>query len=118
MGDRGLSDGAVIALGHLYAKSGHFMGAYRRLYEQVDTSMLTPALRADYLFTLYDFSRDLAGNSGMAESLSVPDRSEYAEELLALPPAPSSRSSGTNKNNPTDRFWFHPSCGRFRHPES
>ncbi len=63
MGDRELSDGAVIALGHLYAKSGHFMEAYRRLYEQVDTSMLSPALRADYLFTLYDFSRDLAGIS-------------------------------------------------------
>lgn len=91
MGDRELSDGAVIALGHLYAKSGHFMEAYRRLYEQVDTSMLSPALRADYLFTLYDFSRDLAGNSGMAESLSVPDRSEYAEELLALLPADSEK---------------------------
>ena len=77
---------ASITLGHLYAKSGHFMEAYNRLYELIDESLLPESLRADYLFALFDFSRDLAGNSGMVERLAIPDRAIYREELYSLLP--------------------------------
>ncbi|MBP5559082.1 MAG: hypothetical protein J6X71_04875 [Bacteroidales bacterium] len=77
---------ASIALGHLYAKAGHFMEAYNRLFEMTDKESLSGPLRADYLFALYDFSRDLAGNSGMVERLFIPDRSVYREELYSLLP--------------------------------
>ena len=73
-GDAERLGSASISLGHLYAKSGHFMEAYNRLYERIDKESLPESLRADYLFALYDFCRDLAGNSGMAERLSIPDR--------------------------------------------
>ena len=85
--DRYLS--ASINLGHLYAKSGHFMEAYNRLYELIDGNELTGKLRADYLYALYDFGLDLSGNSGMVERLSIPDRSVYREELYSLLPADS-----------------------------
>ena len=77
---------AAIRLGHLYAKSGHYMEAYSRLTEQIDTSSLSDALRVEYLMALYDFSRDLAGNSGMADRPPLPDRSVYRERLYSLLP--------------------------------
>ena len=91
---RGMDDlerrnSATIALGHLYAKSGHFMEAYNFLYEKIDAGALTEGQKADYLFALYDFSRDLAGNSGMADRLSIPDRDTYRQELYSLLPADS-----------------------------
>ena len=75
---------ASIMLGHLYAKAGSYMEAYNLLYDQIDTTALSPALKQEYLFTLYDFSRDLAGNSGMVERLSIPDRSTYRNRLFNL----------------------------------
>ncbi|MBR4809163.1 MAG: hypothetical protein IK031_02665 [Bacteroidales bacterium] len=77
---------ASITLGHLYTKSGHFMEAYNRLYVLMDEESLPESLRADYLFALYDFSRDLAGNSGMAERLSIPDRNSYRDKLYKVLP--------------------------------
>ena len=90
LGDREMFYAASIDLGHLYAKAGHFMEAYNRLYELIDESALPESLRADYLFALFDFSRDLAGNSGMVERLSIPDRAVYRQELYAILPAESS----------------------------
>ena len=85
-GDAERLGSASISLGHLYAKSGHFMEAYNRLYERIDKESLPESLRADYLFALYDFCRDLAGNSGMAERLSLPDRAVYRDELYSILP--------------------------------
>ena len=85
-GDAERLGSASISLGHLYAKSGHFMEAYNRLYERIDKESLPESLRADYLFALYDFCRDLAGNSGMAERLSIPDRAVYRDELYSILP--------------------------------
>ncbi len=85
-GDAERLGSASISLGHLYAKSGHFMEAYNRLYERIDEASLPESLRADYLFALYDFCRDLAGNSGMAERLSIPDRAVYRDELYSILP--------------------------------
>lgn len=82
---------AAIQLGHLYAKSGHYMEAYERLYRQIDTATLSPALHTEYLMALFDFSRDLSGNSGMVEQLAVPDRSLYRERLYGLLPRDSER---------------------------
>lgn len=86
LGDKEEYYAASIKLGHLYAKAGHFMEAHDRLYELIDEAELPKSLRTDYLFTLFDFSRDLAGNSGMVERLSIPDRSVYREELYSLCP--------------------------------
>ena len=83
-GDEERFYGAAITLGHLYAKAGHFMEAYNRLYELIDETKVPASLRADYLFALFDFSRDLGGNSGMVERLSIPDRGVYREELYSL----------------------------------
>ena len=85
-GDEDRYNSASIALGHLYAKSGHFMEAYNRLFELIDGDKLTGRLRAEYLYTVYDFGRDLAGNSGMVERLSIPDRAVYRQELYKLLP--------------------------------
>ena len=77
---------AAILLGHLYAKAGNYMEAYTLLYEQIDTNILPTDLKTDYLLALYDFSRDLSGNSGMVEKLSIPPSAPYRERLLQLLP--------------------------------
>lgn len=82
---------ASIQLGHLYAKAGNYMEAYNLLYDQIDTSALSEALKQEYLFALYDFSRDLAGNSGMVEKLAIPDRNTYRERLFKMLPKDSER---------------------------
>lgn len=84
--DRERYNRAAIRLGHLYAKAGHYMEAYARLTEQIDTSTLSEPLRVEYLLALYDFSRDLAGNSGMVERPAIADREVYREQLYALLP--------------------------------
>ena len=86
MGDTERYNRAAIQLGHLYAKSGHYMEAYNRLAEQIDTSTLSDALRVEYLMALYDFSRDLAGNSGMVERPPILERSVYRDRLYELLP--------------------------------
>ena len=75
---------ASIQLGHLYAKAGSYMEAYNLLYGQIDTNALSPALKQEYLYSLYDFSRDLSGNSGMVERLSIPDRKIYRDRLFKM----------------------------------
>ena len=82
---------AAIMLGHLYAKAGHYMEAYNRLMGQIDTSTLSEALKVDYLLALYDFSRDLAGNSGMVERPPLAEQEVYRTRLYALLPKDSER---------------------------
>ena len=82
---------ASIQLGHLYAKAGNYMEAYNLLYGQIDTNALSPVLKQEYLFALYDFSRDLSGNSGMVERLSIPDRKTYRDQLFRMVPKDSER---------------------------
>ncbi len=77
---------ASIMLGHLYAKAGSYMEAHTLFYDQIDTNSLSDALKADYFLALYDFSRDLSGNSGMVERLAIPDRSHYRDRLYQLLP--------------------------------
>ena len=84
MRDTGRYNEAAILLGHLYAKAGHYMEAYNRLFVQIDTSTLSEPLREDYLMALYDFSRDLAGNSGMVERPPIADQDYYRRELYQL----------------------------------
>lgn len=75
---------AGIRLGYLYVKAGSYMEAYDRLYIRTDTTLLSDAQKVDYYFALFEFSRDLSGNSGMVERLSIPDRSVYRARLLDL----------------------------------
>ena len=77
---------ASIMLGHLYAKAGSYMEAHTVFYDQIDTSRMGDFLKADYYLALYDFSRDLSGNSGMVERLAIPDRSIYRNRLYQLLP--------------------------------
>lgn len=84
-------DEASIALGHLYEKAGSYMEAYTLLYEQLDSTRLSRALLPEYLWVLYDFSHDLAGNSGMVERLSIPSAASYREQLMPLLPVNSER---------------------------
>lgn len=84
--DRDRYNRSTIMLGHLYAKSGSYMEARTVLYERIDTAALSDPLKADYFLALYDFSRDLSGNSGMVERLAIPDRSLYRDRLYRLLP--------------------------------
>ena len=72
---------ASVRLGHLYAKAGSHMEAYRLLYEQIDTTGLSEALKTDYLLALYDFSLDLAGNSGLVDQLNIANAASFRPEL-------------------------------------
>ena len=72
---------ATIGLGHLYAKAGNYMEASQILYGQIDTAELTPTQKSEYLWILYDFSKDLAGNSGVAEQLSIPPEASFRPRL-------------------------------------
>ena len=89
--DKDRYDEASIALGHLYEKAGNYMEAYTLLYEQLDSTRLSKALLPEYLWVLYDFSHDLAGNSGMVERLSSPSAASYREQLMPLLPVNSER---------------------------
>ena len=85
--DRDRVNEASIKLGHLYTKSGNYMEAHQLLYEQIDTTELTPALKERFFLALYDFSHDLSGNSGMVERLSIPPEAPFRDRLLeSLPP--------------------------------
>lgn len=77
---------ASIWLGHLYAKAGNYMEAHDLLYSQIDTLTLTEDQKTHYLMVLYDFSRDLSGNSGMVERLSIPDMRMYRSKVLSRYP--------------------------------
>ena len=83
IGDRNRYNQATILLGHLYAKSGHYMEAHTR-FSQIDTSTLTPSHRVVYLMALYDFSRDLAGNSGVVDRPPIESQDTYRQLLYPL----------------------------------
>lgn len=89
--DTELFNQASIGLGHLYAKAGSYMEASQMLYGQVDTASLTPSQITEYLWVLYDFSKDLAGNSGMVERLAIPPESSFRPRLYKLLPKDSER---------------------------
>ena len=91
LGDSERYNQAAILLGHLYAKAGNYMEAYDRLLNQIDTASLSEALRVEYLMALYDFSRDLAGNSGMVERPQIQERDVYRQQLYRLIPKDSER---------------------------
>ena len=79
--DRDRYNLASIRLGHLYAKAGSYMEAYNLLYQQIDTTQLSETLMTEYLQVLYDFSMDLAGNSGMVERLNIANAASFRPAL-------------------------------------
>ena len=96
--NRDLYNQATIQLGHLYAKAGSYMEAYQVLYGQIDTLQLSPELKAEYYWNLYDFSKDLSGNSGMVERLSVPPAASFQEILYQVLPKDSDRYRSVLRN--------------------
>lgn len=92
--DRDRFNDASIQLGHLYAKAGSYMEAYNVLFQQIDTASLSPSLKTDYLLALYDFSMDLAGNSGMVERFNIADAASFRPALYEQLP----RDSETWRN--------------------
>ena len=109
--DRDRFNEASIRLGHLYAKAGSYMEAYNLLYQQIDTASLTPALMTEYLLALYDFSIDLAGNSGMVEKLQIADAASFRPILYERIP----RDSETWRNILRDDFFTQ---GRYEQADS
>jgi hypothetical protein len=89
--DRDRFNEASIRLGHLYAKAGSYLEASGLLYGGIDTASLTPALMAEYIWVLYDYSKDLSGNSGMVERLAIPPESSFRPRLYSLLPKDSDR---------------------------
>ena len=84
--DQDLYNDASIQLGHLYAKAGNYMEASQLLYGGIDTTAFSEAQKAEYFWDLYDFSKDLAGNSGMVEMMSIPPDSSFRSRLYELLP--------------------------------
>lgn len=109
--DRDRFNEASIRLGHLYAKAGSYMEAYNLLYQQIDTASLTPALMTEYLLALYDFSLDLAGNSGMVEQLRIADAASFRPILYERIP----RDSETWRNILRDELFAQ---GRYAQADS
>ena len=89
--DQDLYNEASVQLGHLYAKAGSYLEASQLLYGGIDTTAFSESLMAEYIWVLYDFSKDLAGNSGMVEQLSIPPDSSFRHRLYALLPKDSDR---------------------------
>ena len=89
--DKALYNDASIQLGHLYAKAGSYLEASQLLYGGIDTMFFSESQRAEYIWALYDFSKDLAGNSGMVERLSIPPESSFRPRLYELIPKDSDR---------------------------
>ena len=77
---------AGIRLGYLYTKAGNYMEAYDRLFLQTDTSRLSEELKIEYYTAVYEFSRDVSGNSGMVERIGIPEPAFYRRRLMALVP--------------------------------
>lgn len=84
-------DQATITLGHLYAKAGNYYEASQILYSQIDTAALSVPMMEEYLWVLYDFSKDMAGNSGMVERYSIPPAAPFRTRLLSMLPHESPR---------------------------
>jgi len=86
LGDRSRYQTALIRLGHLDAKAGHFVEAYSSLFSQVDTSLLDRAQMSEYVYVAYDFCKDLAGNDVALEQLPTPDLLGFREQIYRLFP--------------------------------
>jgi hypothetical protein len=82
---------ATIMLGHLYDKAGNYLEATQILYNQIDTASLSSSLKAEYFWTLHDYSKDMAGNSGMVERMSIPPAASFRSRLLSMLPVNSAR---------------------------
>ena len=82
---------ASVMLGHLYDKAGNYLEATQILYNQIDTHALSEELKAEYFWTLYDYSKDMAGNSGMVERMSIPPAASFRARLYQLLPPSSDR---------------------------
>lgn len=82
---------ATIMLGHLYGKAGNYLEASQILYDQINPDALSEGLKEEYYWVLYDFSKDMAGNSGMVERLSITPAAEYRPLLFKFLPADSPR---------------------------
>ena len=91
MADRDRYNQATIMLGHLYDKAGNYLEATQILYSQIDTNSLSEELKADYFWTLYEYSKDMAGNSGMVERMSIPPAASFRSRLYQLLPPSSAR---------------------------
>jgi hypothetical protein len=91
LNDEDLYNEASVQLGHLYAKAGSYLEASQLLYGTLDTAAFSDALKAEYIWVLYDYSKDLAGNSGMVERLSIPPDSSFRPRLYQLLPRDSDR---------------------------
>ena len=89
--DQDLYNEASVQLGHLYAKAGSYLEASQLLYGGLDTTAFSESLMAEYLWVLYDYSKDLAGNSGMVERLSIPPDSSFRPRLYTVLPKDSDR---------------------------
>ena len=103
LGDQDLYNEASVQLGHLYAKAGSYLEASQLLYGGVDTTTFSPSLMAEYIWDLYDFSKDLAGNSGMVEKLSTPLDSSFRPRLYQLLPKDSDRWRSVLRDDFMDR---------------
>ncbi len=101
--DQDLYNEASVQLGHLYAKAGSYLEASQLLYGGLDTATFSPALMAEYVWDLYDFSKDLAGNSGMVEKLSIPRDSSFRPRLYQLLPKDSDRWRSVLRDDFMDR---------------
>ena len=91
LGDQDRYNETSVLLGHLYAKAGSYLEASQLLYGGIDTTTFSRPLMAEYLWVLYDFSKDLGGNSGMVEKLSIPPDSSFRPRLYQLLPKDSDR---------------------------
>lgn len=89
--DPDLYNESSIQLGHLYAKAGSYLEASQLLYGGLDTTTFSPSQKTEYIWALYDFSKDLAGNSGMVEKLSIPPDTSFRPRLYELLPRDSDR---------------------------
>lgn len=84
LGDRERYLQASIELGHLYEKAGNYLEASQILYDQIDPASLPSPLQAEYYWVLYDFSKDMAGNSGMVDMMSIPSAASFREPLYGM----------------------------------
>ena len=91
LSDRERYNQATIELGHLYEKAGNYFEAGQILFDQIDTLQLSAPLKAEYFCVLYDFSKDIAGNSGMVERMSIPPAATYRPGLYRMLSPESSR---------------------------
>ena len=101
--DRDLLNDASIQLGHLYAKAGNYLEASQLLYGGIDTTAFSESQMAEYIWVLYDYSKDLAGNSGMVERLSIPPDSSFRSRLYTLLPKDSDRWRSVLRDEFIDR---------------